>query len=136
MRKLIIASVLAAFALVPVACNKSEMGGPNPGGDDSFKLTGGTLPTTIKQGDTESIKVTVDRSKGFHHTVKLDVKATDKIKAELDRTSVKDGESPDLYVKVTPAKDAPPGEYKVTVNGVPDTGVANHLELTVKVSQK
>ena len=136
MKRLMIASALAVLAFGPIACNKSEPGGPNPSGADSFKLEGGTIPSSIKQGDTESIKVSVDRSKGFHHTVKLNVNAPDKLKAELDRTTVKDGEPPDVNVRVTPSADAPPGDYKLTVNATPDTGVANHLELTVKVAKK
>ena len=98
MKKMIVASALAVFAFGPIACNKSESGGPNPGGDDSFNLKGGTISSSIKQGDTESIKVSVDRKKNFHHTVKLDVKAPEKIKAEIDRTTVKDGESPGVTV--------------------------------------
>ena len=92
------------------------------GTDNSFKLTGGTIPNAIKQGDTESVKVTLDRGKNFHQTVKLEAKGPDKVHATLDRTTVKDGESPDVNVKIHPADDAPAGDYKVTVTGTPDTG--------------
>jgi uncharacterized membrane protein len=135
MKKLLTTVALAAFALVPVGCNTSPEGGA-PGTDNKFQLSGGTIPNAIKQGDTESVKVTLDRGKNFHQTVKLDAKAPDKIHATLDRTSVKDGESPDVNVKIHPADDAPAGDYKVTVTGTPDTGSPTSLELTVKVTQK
>jgi len=135
MTKLLTAVALTAFALVPVGCNQSPQGGA-PGTDNSFKLTGGTIPNAIKQGDTESVKITLDRGKNFHQTVKLDAKGSDKVHATLDRTTVKDGESPDVNVKIHPADDAPAGDYKVTVTGTPDTGSPTNLELTVKVTQK
>jgi uncharacterized membrane protein len=135
MTKLLTAIALAAFALVPAGCNKSPEGG-TPGTDNKFHLSGGTVPVSIKQGDTESVKVTVERDKNFHQTVKLEAKGPDKVHATLDRTTVKDGESPDVNVKIHPAADAPAGDYKVTVTGTPDTGAPTSLELTVKVTQK
>ena len=135
MQKLFAAAFCATFALAPVACNKSPEGG-SPGTDDSFRLAGGTIPNAIKQGDTESVKVSVERGKNFHKSVRLEAKAPDKIHVSLDRNLVKDGESPEVNVKVHPAEEAPAGDYKVTVNGTTDNGSPTNLELTVKVIKK
>jgi len=140
-QKFLVATVLATLALVPAACNTSPPGGAtgtgtNTGSDNEFKIVGGTIPNSIKQGDTESIKVSLVRGKNFHQTVKLSAKAPDKITADIDRTTVKDGESADVNVKVHPAADVAPGDYKIMVTGTPDTGSATTLELTVKVAQK
>ena len=135
MKKIFTTIALAAFALAPLACNKSPEGG-TPGTDDSFKLSGGTLPNAIKQGDTESVKVSVDRSKNFHKSIRLEAKSPDKIHATIDRNLVKDGESSDVNVKIHPADDAAPGDYKVMVNATTDNGSPTSLELTVKVMKK
>ena len=135
MQKLFAAAFCATFALVPTACNKSPEGG-SPGTDDSFRLAGGTIPNAIKQGDSESIKFSVERGKNFHKSVRLEAKAPDKIHVSLDRNLVKDGESPDVNVKVHPAEEAPAGDYKVTITGTTDNGSPTNLELTVKVIKK
>ena len=135
MKKLFAAVVCGAFALAPIACNKSPEGG-NPGTDDSFKLAGGTIPNAIKQGDSESLKVSVERGNSFHKSVRLEAKAPEKIHVSVDRNLVKDGESPDVNVKIHPAEDAAPGDYTVTVTGTTDNGSPTNLELTVKVVKK
>ena len=135
MKTMFAAAALAVFALGPVACNKSPEGG-TPGTDDSFKLVGGTIPNAIKTGDSESIKVSVERGKNFHKSVRLEAKSPDKIHASLDRNLVKDGESPDVNVKVHPAEEAAAGDYKVIVTGTTDNGSPTNLELTVKVIKK
>ena len=135
MQKLFAAAFCACLALFPIACNKSPEGG-SPGTDDSFRLAGGTIPNAIKQGDSESIKFSVERGKNFHKSVRLEAKAPDKIHVSLDRDLVKDGESPDVNVKVHPAEEAPAGDYKVTITGTTDNGSPTNLQLTVKVIKK
>ncbi len=135
MQKLFAAAFCATLALIPTACNKSPEGG-TPGTDDSFKLANGTIPNAIKQGDSESIKFSVERGKNFHKSVRLEAKAPDKIHVSLDRNLVKDGESPDVNVKVHPAEEAPAGDYKVIITGTTDNGSPTNLELTVKVVKK
>ncbi len=136
MLRLIVAIALTSFAIAPAGCNKSPEGGA-PGTDDSFKLASGlSVPSPIKQGDTESLKVSLERGKNFHKSVRLEAKAPDKIHVSVDRNLVKDGESPDVNVRVHPAEEAAPGDYKVTVTGTPDNGSPTNLELTVKVVKK
>ena len=135
MKAFFTAAALAVLATLPLACNKSPEGGV-PGTDDSFKLGGGTIPNAIKQGDSESVKVSVERGKNFHRSVRLETKAPDSVSASLDRNLVKDGESPDVNVRLHPKEGAAPGDYKVQVMATPDNGAATTLELTVKVVKK
>lgn len=136
MKDLLVAIALGAFAVAPVACNYSPEGGA-PGTEDSFKLSGGTkLPAMIKPGDAESVKITIDRGKNFHRSVRLETKAPDAVAATLDRNLVKDGESPDVNVRLRPKENAAPGDYKVQVTATPDNGSPTTLELTVKVVAK
>jgi uncharacterized membrane protein len=93
-------------------------------------------PNSIKPGDTESVKVTVQRGKDFHKNVRLEAKGPDKVRVTLDRDLVKDGESPDVQVKIHPDGDAAPADYKFTITGTPDNGSPTNLEMTVKVIKK
>src|SRR6266545_1639113 len=132
MKKFFAALALSAFTLAAIGCNQSPEGG-SPGTENSFKLTGGTIPPTIKQGDAESIKVTVERGKQFQNSVRLEAKAPEKIHVSVDRNLVKAADSPEVNVRVHPAEEAPPGDYKVTVTGTTDSGTPTNLELTVRV---
>lgn len=134
MRKLL-AAAAAAIALLPAACNKSPEGG-TPGTANSFQLDLPVIPNAIKQGDTETVKIKVDRGKDFKGAVKLSAKAPDKISVDFDRSTVKDGESQEVNLSIKPASDAPAGDHKVTITGTPDSGSATSKELTVKVVAK
>jgi hypothetical protein len=136
MKQLLAVAAAAVLALGPVACSNQSPEGGTPGTNSTFKLSGPTIKPSIKQGDTETVKVSVNRDKNFHQTVNLDVKAPDKIKADLDRTTVKDGESTDLNLKINPAADAPPGDHTITITGKPESGQSTTLQVTVNVTQK
>jgi uncharacterized membrane protein len=136
MKKLLAVTAAAVLALSPVACSNQSPEGGAPGTNNSFKLTGPTIKPSIKQGDTETVKISISRDKDFRQAVKLDVKAPDKITADLDRTTVKDGESTDLNLKVHPAADAPPGDHTITITGKPENGQPTTLQVTVNVTQK
>ena len=61
-------------------------------------------------------------------------------KAELARLTreaviaiVKASEKPDVILRITAAKDAKLGDYKIYLKGTPETGEATSTEITVKV---
>jgi uncharacterized membrane protein len=135
MKPFLTAFAISAIALFPLGCNRSPEGG-TPGTDNSFRLKGGTIPTSIKQGDSESVKVSIDRDRNFQQAVRLEAKAPAQVTASIDRNLVKAGESPDVNVQIKPKEDAAPGEYTVTVTGTPDSGSPTNLELKVTVTQR
>jgi hypothetical protein len=138
MKSLFTACALGVLALIPVACDKSPQGG-TPGTDDSFKLVKdgvAGVPNTIKPGDAETVKISLQRGKNFHHSVRLETKSPDAVSATLDRNLVKDGESADVNVRLRPKENAAPGDYKVLVTATPDNGSPTTLELSVKVVSK
>jgi uncharacterized membrane protein len=134
MPKLLFLPLVFTWTFVAAGCNTSP--GGIPGTDDSFKLEGGKTPISIKQGDSQSVKITVDRGKNFHKSVRLSAEPAEKITASFDRDLVKDGEPQDVNVKIHPAEDAPPGDYTVTLTGSSDTGSPARLRLAVKVVKK
>jgi uncharacterized membrane protein len=126
---------VAALIVLQAGCNKSPEGG-NPGSANSFKISAPTTSTTIKQDNKETVKLSIDRGSDFKKDVKLTVKAPDKIKAELSKETIKAGDTTDFTVTVSPDKDAPLGDHKVTVTGTPDGGgAATSVDFTVKVDK-
>lgn len=137
MKRLLATATVVVLALAPIACNNKSPEGGTPGTSASFKLAGPTIPPTIKQGDKETVKITLDRGRDFKKTVKLEAKGTDKIKVELGKTSVKHDEPAEVNLTISPSADAPEGDHKVTVTGTPeDGGTATTLDVTVKVDKK
>ena len=52
---------------------------------------------------------------------------------ERVKALVKAGAKPDVQLRITAAKDAALGEYRVYVKGTPETGEATQVGLAVKV---
>jgi uncharacterized membrane protein len=141
MKRVAIVLSLVWFGSSLVGCSKNSDGGTprqggTPGTDNSFHLSGGTVASPIKRGDSAAIKVTVERGNSFHNSVRIETKGPEKILATVDRNLVKEGESPDVMVRIRPDDDAPPGDYKVLVTATTDNGGPAHLELSVKVVKK
>ena len=138
-----IACVVTALALgALVGCNQSPPGGSprSAGGQSStsFKLKAPELATTVKQGDTQEIKLTVDRGKDFKEDVKLKITvAEDAIGITVDPADpvVKAGDKENLTLKVHAAKDAAIGDHILRITGVPETGLATPVDVKVTVKE-
>jgi len=127
---------LAAVAVIAAGCNKSPEGG-TPGTDSSFKISGPNFPSMIKQGNTETASLSLDRGKAFTKDVKLSVKTSEnsKINAKLNKDVIKASEPTDFNVTLEVAKDAPLANHTVTVTGTPEGGGApTSVDFTVRVT--
>jgi len=125
------AAVVAAFL---TGCNQSPEGG-GPGTNDKFTVTAPTLTTNIKQGDKQSIKISVDRGKDFKQGVKFEAKPTDKVKADFAKSNLAASETGDAMMTVTVDKDAPLGEHIIKVTATPDNGAATSVDVKVNVEK-
>jgi len=134
MKNLTAAFAAALFALAPVACNKSQEGG-SPGTKDSFTVSGPTTSTTIKQGNKETVTLTLNRGSDFKKKVSLDVKAPDKVKVTLDKNSVAASEDKDVKMTIDVDKDAPVGDHMIHVTATPEAGTATKLDVKLTVSR-
>jgi uncharacterized membrane protein len=137
MKQFLIAAALAAFALVPSACKQSSEGG-SPGTSSNFKFErDGTnaLELSLKPGEVKTVEVKLKRGSDFHRGVKVSVKGTDKVSADVSPDVAKENESPTFMVKISAKADAVDGEHQVVLTGTPDGG-GNATTDTIKVNVK
>lgn len=114
-----------------VGCNKSSEGGA-PGTANSFKVSGPTMATTLKQGDKQTVTITLERGADFKQTVKLDSNAPKGLKVDFDKSTVKASDAKEVSLSITAEKDAPLGDHVVKVMAKPETG--NETTVDVKVT--
>ena len=134
MKKALVAVALLAAAALVGCGGDSKTGGR--AGTDTFRLSAPSLSIAVKQGETQLVRVTVERGEGFKLAVKLEVKAPTGLEVDPDSTTVKPGDKGDVQLKVSAAKDAPLGDQKIMVKGTPDKGDSANLEFKVTVSAK
>ena len=101
--------------------------------DEGFKITAPTFNTDIKQGDRQTVKVSLQRDKFFKQDVTLQATSTSGITVEPSKVVVKASESPDVQFQVKAPKDAALGEYLVHIVATPETGASTSKDFTVKV---
>jgi uncharacterized membrane protein len=132
MKMALVAGLIAMVAFA--GCKKSEEGGM--AGNEVFKVVVPAMGTSVKQGEFQSIKVSIERGAGFKQAVKLEFKATAGITVDPGSITVQPGDKGEVQLKITAAKDAPLGDSKIQVKGTPDKGEPATMEITVTVSAK
>jgi uncharacterized membrane protein len=120
------------LSLVAVLGCESPRGGGMSGGE-GFKIGTPTFTTKIAQGETESVTLSLNRGKYFKRDVTLELNASKGISVEPTEILVKGNDPPDVSIRITAAKDANLGEYKIFVKGTPETGESTSTEVTVRV---
>lgn len=129
-----VVGVSAILALAGgVACNKSSEGGMS-GTNNSFKMSAPTLPVMLKQGDKQTVTLTLDRGSGFQQTVKLDAQPPKGLKVEFDKSTIKASDAKEVSMSITADKDTALGDHVIKVTAKPDTGAETTLDVNVKIS--
>ena len=126
-----IAIVMSLSLIVVVGCASPRGGGIS--GGEGFKIGTPTFDVQVKQGETQSITISLHRGEYFKRDVTLDIKASQGLSVEPTQAVVKANELPDVALRITAAKDAAIGSYKIFVKGTPETGEATSTEIKVKV---
>jgi len=132
MKKALVLGLIAMAALV--GCKKSEPGGM--AGSDTFRVVVPATSTDVKQGELQTVRVSVDRGAGFKQAVKLEVKAPKGLQVDPESTTVEPGDKGDVQLKISADKDAPLGDQKIMIKGTPDQGEPAETEFKVTVSAK
>jgi uncharacterized membrane protein len=134
MKKLLCIGVVALAAAV--GCNVSGTGGDPTNAKGTFRLEGPTVATAIKQGDSQSVKVSiVAKGSDFKQDVKLKAEAPKGVTVDLP--PVLKASDKEVEMKVTVAADAPTGDEKIHIIGTPaESGNPVPLDITVKIEKK
>jgi uncharacterized membrane protein len=129
--KTVIAILMPLALLAVIGCESSRGGGMS--GGEGFKIVVPVFDAKIRQGETRTVAVSLDRGEYFKRDVTLDIRASKGITVEPTSASIRASEKSDLTLRITAARDAALGEYKVYLKGTPATGEATSIEITVKV---
>ena len=124
--------IVTALALTLIVGCESPRGGSMSGGE-GFKIGTPTFTTNIKQGETKSVTVTLNRGKYFKRDVTLEINASSGISVEPTQALIRGSDVPQVQLQITAAQDANFGEYKVYIKGTPESGETTSTEINVKV---
>jgi uncharacterized membrane protein len=124
--------------IAPEAGHTMQSDSPKGGGvgkGEGFKIAVPTFDTKIKQGEIQSVTISLERGESFKQDVTLEIKLSkgEGITFDPAKVLVKAGDKPDVQLTITVPKDAALGEYKVSVTGTPTTGEPTSVKFNVKV---
>jgi uncharacterized membrane protein len=115
-----------------VACSMSSRGG-GVSKDEGFKIAVPGMDTVVKQGELQTVTISLHRGENFKRDVKLEIKSSKGISVEPSSVLVKGSDAPDVQLRITASTDADLGEYRVYVKGTPEAGEATSVDFKVKV---
>jgi len=128
-------TIVLMLALAAVSgCQSSSS--PRGGGmtkDVGFKIAVPTFTTEIKQGEVQSVTVSLERGDYFKQDVKLQIQSPKGISVEPTSVLIKSSDKPEVQIRITVPEDASIGEYIVYVKGEPKTGEPTSTVFYVKV---
>jgi hypothetical protein len=102
---------------------------------EGFKIAVPTFDTKVKQGEVQSITISLERGDSFKQDVTLEIKLSkgEGITFNPAKVTVKASDKPDVQLTITAPKDAAIGGYIVSVTGTPTTGEPTSVKFNVKV---
>jgi uncharacterized membrane protein len=127
-------TILMTLALATLfGCQSSSEQGGSVLKGEGFKIAVPTFATEIKQGEVQSIAVSLERGDYFKKDVKLQIEASKGISVEPTSVIIKASDKPDVQLRITAAQNAAIGEYHVSVKAIPKTGESTSTAFTVKI---
>jgi uncharacterized membrane protein len=127
-------SIVMTLVLATVfGCSSSSEKGGSVVKGEGFKIAVPTLDTKLKQGEVQSVTVSLERGDYFKQDVKLQIEAAKGISVEPTSVVIKASDTPDTQLRIAAAQNAALGEYRVSVKGIPKTGESTSTSFTVKV---
>jgi hypothetical protein len=103
-------------------------------GSDKFTIRGPLISTTVKQGETRQVEITVSKGKDFMDDIKLTFEPDKGLKVEPPTAEVKASDKGGkVAFKVTADKATPVGEHHIKVNSTPPA--KEPLDITIKVEK-
>jgi uncharacterized membrane protein len=132
MKKVIAITIVLTLVLAAVSSGADSPKGGSVAKGEGFKIDVPTFDVKVKQGETQTVTIKLQRGESFKQDVKLQIEANG-ISIDPAKVLVKASDKPEVQLTITVPKDAALGEYKVTVTGTPTTGEPTSVEFKVKV---
>jgi uncharacterized membrane protein len=126
-----ITTVMTLTLTAVFGCLSPKGGGMSQG--EGFKIAVPNFVTEVKQGDRQTVTVSLHRGESFKRDVTLEIQPVKGISVAPTHVLVKASDTPDVQVQISASKDAAIGEYGVYVKGTPATGEPTSVEFKVKV---
>jgi len=126
-------SVMTLVLVTAFGCQSSSPRGGGMTKDVGFKIVVPTFATEIKQGETRSVLLVLERGTSFKQDVKLQVETTKGIAIDPTSTIILKSDKPEVLIRLSVAADAALGAYNVRVVGTPTTGEPTSTVFNVKV---
>lgn len=133
MKKVIAITIVLTLVLTAVSIGTDSPKGGSIGKGEGFKIDVPTFGVKVKQGETQTISIKLQRGESFKQDVTLEIKAVDGISIDPTKVIVKASDKPDVDITITAPKDAAFGDYTVSVTGTPQIGEPTSVEFKVKV---
>ena len=131
--KTAITIVMTLVLATVYGCQSSSPQGGGMSKDVGFKVAVPTFSTEVKQGQTQSVTVSLERGDYFKQDVKLQIEASKGISVDPTSVIIKASDKPDVQLRIAAAQNAALGEYSVSVRGIPKTGESTSTAFAVKV---
>ena len=132
--KTVMTRALLLTVTVFMGCQSGSPRGGSVLKDQGFTIAAPTyFATTIKQGETQSVPITLKRGAKFKQDVTLQIETSAGLHVEPTRATIKASDSPDLQIRIAAAPNAALGDYRVSVRGIPETGEPTSAIITVRV---
>ena len=126
-------TIVMTLVLAAVSSGADSPKGGSVAKGEGFKIAVPTFDTKVKQGETQTVTIKLQRGESFKQDVKLQIEAAKGISVDPAKVTVKASDKPDVQLMITVPKDTALGEYKVSVTGTPTTGEPTSVEFNVKV---
>ena len=126
-------TIVLTLALMAVSGCKQQSPQGGESEDERFKISVPGSAKKVKQGEVQTATVSLKRGDYFKQDVELQIKTTTGISIEPTKVWIKASDKPDEQLRITAAKNAAVGKYRVFVKGTPETGEPTSAEFNVKV---
>ena len=133
MKKAIAITIVLTLVLAAVSKGADSPKGGSVAKGEGFKIAVPTFDTKVKQGETQTVTIKLQRGESFKQDVKLQIEAAKGISVDPAKVLVKASDKPDVQLMITAPKNTALGEYKVSVTGTPTTGEPTSVEFKVNV---
>ncbi len=129
-------SFSALVALAAVGCNNSPQGGGPEGSKETFTFSPPTMSQSVKQGDTETVDINVDRGANFGSKISFKAEPPKGVNVKFQPETLNPADPGKTAATISVDKDAPLGDYKIRITATPEKGTATSQEMKLNVEKR